>query len=360
MPRLRDPKRGWLNFAAIFYALTLDLLGLFLLYNEYTFLTTVAGILLSFHGRIIASYLVHEAAHANIFIEPKWNRWFGTLCLWLAGCPYCDFHHVKWMHMSHHNDRADTVEFDYRDFVQNNGSLVRRFVLGLEFCFVPAVETIMHVHCAFHPFYGLWQNSKKNDSTENDRRVVTSTTREQSSLVGITALCSFYYFLWLKSPQVLLLQLFMGALVLQYLSLNDAFHHTYEASRIADYIPGPGPRTAQYEEDNTYSNLVSTQYPLFNLLSLNFGYHNAHHDKAMVSWYDLPRHHEALYGSPSSALTSTSPYPRLLPFIDLFQAFHQHRLRRVLEEDYGSVAPPGTPGRADNFVGALGVSFLTV
>jgi hypothetical protein len=31
----------------------------------------------------------------------------------------------------------------------------------------------------------------------------------------------------------------------------------------------------------------------------------------------------------------------------------------VLASNYGEVQPPGTPGRADSFVGAVGVSFLT-
>jgi hypothetical protein len=32
---------------------------------------------------------------------------------------------------------------------------------------------------------------------------------------------------------------------------------------------------------------------------------------------------------------------------------------RVLASDYGAVLPPGAPHRADGFIGAVGVSFLT-
>ena len=55
---------------------------------------------------------------------------------------------------------------------------------------------------------------------------------------------------------------------------SPQFQHTYTVSIATDassYVPGPGPRTAQYEEENTYSNVLSTEHPWLNLLSLNFG-----------------------------------------------------------------------------------------
>ena len=383
LPKLRDPKHGWLNYVAVFYAFILDFIGWFLLYynnnNNNSMISSsssiriVVGIILSFHGRIIASYLIHEAAHANIYIQPKYNRYFGITCLWLAGCPYGDFTHIKWMHMSHHNDRADTVEFNYKDFLKRNRWLCQ-LVLLLDFSFIPAVETLMHLRTAFYflkvmPLPSNGNNNKKKDS----RMIITSTTRHQSSFVGTTIMLIFYYVLWCKSPYLVVQYLCMGALVLQYLSFNDAFHHTYEGIVMKDYItPGPGSRTLQYEEDNTYSNLISTQYPIWNLLSLNFGYHNAHHTKAMVPWYDLPQYHDALYGRSSGTTTTTTgtsgnpstefwTYPQLLPMKDLIHAFYRYRVRRVLDDDYGYVGPvPGDPKRAEHFVGALGVSFLTV
>jgi hypothetical protein len=43
---------------------------------------------------------------------------------------------------------------------------------------------------------------------------------------------------------------------------------------------------------------------------------------------------------------------------EILRSFHRNRLKRTLDDDYGSV---GTgPGRADGYVGAHGVSFLTV
>ena len=41
-------------------------------------------------------------------------------------------------------------------------------------------------------------------------------------------------------------------------------------------------------QENTYSNLISTAFPPANLLSLNFGYHNAHHTQPMTPWRAPP------------------------------------------------------------------------
>ena len=50
---------------------------------------------------------------------------------------------------------------------------------------------------------------------------------------------------------------------------------------------------------------------------------------------------------------------QVLPFSELVGTWFANRLRRVLEEDYGSVALSGK-NRAHAFIGSLGVSFLTV
>jgi hypothetical protein len=44
---------------------------------------------------------------------------------------------------------------------------------------------------------------------------------------------------------------------------------------------------------------------------------------------------------------------------ELLRSFHINRVKRILSTDYGQVQAPGTPGRADGFLGAVGVSFLT-
>lgn len=52
----------------------------------------------------------------------------------------------------------------------------------------------------------------------------------------------------------------------------------------------------------------------------------------------------------------------MLTWFQLRNAWVANRLRRVLEEDYGTVYKAGglSPDRVKDFVGSLGVSFLTV
>jgi fatty acid desaturase len=199
----------------------------------------------------------------------------------------------------------------------------------------------MHVRAALYPIFA----SEGGTCTLSRRR---------SAWIGTPLAMFFHIYLWQQG--VLLPHVISGALLLHFLSMSDSFHHTYEAFMMKDYKPGPGDRTAKFEEENTYSNVISTSFPWLNTLVLNFGYHNAHHKKPMVPWYALPDYHDKLYGG----LLTEASMKQVLPVQDVLHAWVIHRVRRVLEEDYGVVHPPGTPGRADDFIGTLGVSFLTV
>jgi fatty acid desaturase len=95
--------------------------------------------------------------------------------------------------------------------------------------------------------------------------------------------------------------------------------------------------------------VISTRHPWLNLLTINFGYHNAHHERAATPWYALPALNRSLFGDSSRELLS-------LP--ELLRTHHRNRLKRVLDDDYGAVGLGA--GRADGFIGAHGVSFLTV
>jgi hypothetical protein len=137
------------------------------------------------------------------------------------------------------------------------------------------------------------------------------------------------------------------------LRFADAFQHTYDVfleSEIAKIggMPSDGKiRNRAYEQANTYSNLVSIQYPWLNLLFLNFPYHNAHHEKPIVPWHELPALHKNLFGD-------STKLP-VIPMTKLLYAYHFHRLTRLQSEHYGMI----TDESANAFIGAAGVSFLT-
>jgi fatty acid desaturase len=139
-------------------------------------------------------------------------------------------------------------------------------------------------------------------------------------------------------------------LELHVLNFFDGFHHTFEQFVIRPEEPvSMAGRDRAYEQGNTYSNLVSDRFHWLNTLTLNFGYHNAHHQRPSLPWWRLPALHRELYGEQSLAV---------MPVRELLATWHRNRVRRVYADDYGAVG--AGPNRAASFVGAHGVSFLTV
>jgi fatty acid desaturase len=138
------------------------------------------------------------------------------------------------------------------------------------------------------------------------------------------------------SLKAVLLYFLAYALLLATLDFFDAFHHTFDQYFTdADAPVLLGDRDRNYEQANTYSNVVSARHPWLNLLTLNFGYHNAHHERASVPWYRLPVLHRELFGGSKRELMSVR---------EVLRSFHRNRLKRVLDDDYGSVGE-GCPGR---------------
>lgn len=343
MPTFRDPSGVWRTFVAGAYALVATVAGLYYIAcsREASFLAGAAAVLALAHGRIIAAYIVHECAHSSIFFERKWNTALGTAMLWVSGCPYCDFDHVKKLHVMHHVDRADTTSFEYKHVLRAQPKPVRNTILALEYCFVPIVETLMHTYVALYPIFAI-----------HDTKVTShGPYRRTSAAMGSTAIAALWLTLFAQGGlYALALNYAAAALMLHVLMIHDAFQHTYIVLADDDtYVAGPGNRTAQYEDSNTYSNLISKNYPMLNLLSLNFGYHNAHHAKPMSPWYKLPAVHDALYSEEKR---------ELIPMAELMGTWFRNRIARAIDDDYGVVGEG--PRRTDNFIGSLGVSFLTV
>lgn len=330
---MREPDGLVPNSLAIAYVLSGQIIGLFLITRSSAW-AVVPGILLTTHSMIIAAYLIHECAHMTLFRAQSMNRRVGELMAWVAGGSYASFSRIRHFHIRHHRDRADVARFNYRSFLDSLPPIVRRLVYALEWAYIPAVELIMHAQVMVSPFI--------NSQLKSERRRVLFTLASRGAL-----------FLLLFSVQPLSLVWFAVSYLLFMTILNfaDAFHHTFD-QYFVEHDKAPVDMQGKdrlYEQANTYSNLVSERRPWLNYLTLNFGYHNAHHERASVPWYRLPKLHRELYGDDSR---------QLLPFRELLRTFHKNRLRRVLDEDYGGVGEGR--GRADQFVGAHGVSFLTV
>ena len=147
----------------------------------------IAGTLLVAHSLIVAAYLIHDLAHMAIFSSRKVTLAVGEMLSWFCGAAYAPIARIVRMHMRHHVDRADLALFDPRVFLKTAPGWLRRLVYALEWCYVPAVELIMHYQVVARPFI------RKEFASERPRVI----------FVGLTRV-AFFVFLFMLSPWALL------------------------------------------------------------------------------------------------------------------------------------------------------------
>lgn len=329
----RNPGGALPNTLALYHTVAGYALGVFLL-TVPGWGWNLLGVLLTGHTLIYAAYFIHEFAHQSIFRTAGANHAGGVLMAWITGACYAPFAALRRKHMRHHLDRADVITFDYKAFLHRSPAWVTRVVLALEWAYVPAVEFIMHAYVVLLPFL-------KKERRADRPRVLTVIA------VRVTA---FAVLGWL-APKAVVLYAIAWMIMLHALRFADAYQHTYDAFAAlegGEAIPADKVRDRDYEQSNTYSNIVSVAHPWLNLLLLNFSYHNAHHERPIVPWHDLPALHAQLYPGDSR---------QVLPMSTLLRGYHRDRLKRITSDDYGAVGDG--PGKADGFLGAVGVSFLT-
>ena len=333
-PPLWRHKDGVLpNVLAFAYIFLGHLLGLVLLTSG-NVLAFLPGIILTGHSMVIAAYMIHELAHGTIFTSRTHARWMGEFMCWITGTAYASFDRIRHMHLRHHGDRADLAFIDYRAYVTALPQGIRKLLLALEWLHIPALELLLLFRVRFGPF--------TRDYLKHERARVVLVWISRWSLLGG---------LFLASPLALLGYMMAYALFIKIMHLGDAFAHTYEEYVIStpdEPVPNDG-RDNAYDHDHTYSNLISRQFPVLNLINLNFAYHNAHHYHAVTPWHRLPALHAKLYDAEEE---------QVLPFAELWRSIHRNRLKVILENDMGSVGKG--QGRADDFLGVHGVSFLSV
>jgi fatty acid desaturase len=325
----------WPNIAILAYLFLGYVGGLALLVSS-GFIPSVLGAILVAHTLSVSAYIIHECTHGTIFTRPADNDRLGKIMAWLNGAAIAPYAGLKEKHLRHHADRMDVVTFDYRAILLAAPAWFRNAVLALEWAYIPAVEFLMRGLVAVTPFL------------EHDGR-------GQRRVLGALAVrIVFFALLACISVKAVILYALAYIIFLHILRFQDAFQHTFEvyATRALTPIPAELRRDRAYEHANTYSDVISYGIPWLNFLLLNFPYHNAHHAKPAAPWYQLTKLHKQLYGQDQT---------QVLPCSTLVKNYHRHRVTRVLAADYGAVSPHTVPGaaRVDNFLGAVGVSFLT-
>jgi len=280
---------------------------------------------------IIAAYLLHDCAHNTIFAQNPHNARLGRILMWFTGSCYGRYEDIRHKHFRHHVDRADVVAFDYRRHLARYPFVVT-VMRWLEWAYIPVVEIMMHLLVLILPFVMPMRR---------DRRTrVLAVLAIRGSVMAIV----YYY-----QPSALL---WYGVSYLMFLSVMrfmDVHQHTYEIFETLEQPRGPEAKRFDraYEHRNTFSNLISQRFAWLNLLVLNFGYHNAHHEKPTTPWYRLPKLHKQLYGKDQQ---------QILPFKNLLQAYHRYRVKRILNADEGDI---NGLAQGLHFIGVDGVSFLT-
>jgi fatty acid desaturase len=327
----RRSGRAWPNFLVVSYTLLGWPFGIWLIARPAMWMN-VAGVLLTAHALIYSAYLIHDCVHHAIFSTTAANDRLGMLMSWINGASLASYQRLKKKHLRHHSDRLDVVTFDYRAALRRSSRWIRCGVLALEWAYVPAVELLIRGMIVAAPF--SW-----------------GTAVERTRVLGVLAVrLAFFCALALISVKALLLYGVAYVLFLTVMRFMDAFQHTYEvyASHSLEAAAPDPRRDLRFEYENTYSNLLGERWRWLNLLVLNFPYHNAHHVRPGVPWYHLPALHRALYAEKDRQVIACR---------DLLSGFHRHRVSRVMAEDYGTVSADGD--RAGDFLGAVGVSFLT-
>lgn len=326
------------NTLAIGYVLVGHIAGLAAI-TASNLLINLLGTILLASALIVAGYLIHELAHSLVFKTRRNNTRLGEIMLWLCGSSYASFERIRSMHLRHHADRADVACFNHEAFIRKAPAWLRRAIFLAEWLHVPAVELVMHVQVIVKPF---------RDKRYDDQRF-------RVIITGISRL-AFFAILFVLNPWSLVFYAIAYLLFVKALFLAEAFAHTYEVYYVShhrDPVPKAG-RDASYDQDHTYSNIVSRRFPWLNLYNLNFGYHNAHHDKPTTPWYRLPQLQAKMYDASA---------PQYLPYREVMVSFHKNRTRCILASEHPSEHPSEIvdgAGRADGFLGVHGVSFLSI
>ena len=325
---LHHRKPLW-NSLAIGYALGGYGLGIGLILAANPWLNGLGVVLLT-HSLVISAYLSHELMHGTLFSDLSLNAKVGNLMLFLNGGCYGRFQELMKMHIAHHVNRVDYRRFDLVAFLNALPQPASRLLLGLEWLYFPALAFLLRLRAIFAPFF--------IPERSDERLRVALLLAVRGSLFALLAAVSL---------KALLLYFLAYIGMIHILRFLDAFQHTYEVYPIGVPLPK---RDHAHEQANTFSNLLSKRYKWLNLLFLNFGYHNAHHELMKCPWHSLHELDEALY---AGAEVQYVTLPQLLA------NYHRFRLSRIFDGQGQAVDAQGKL-QLETFYGGTEVSFLVV
>ena len=294
---------------ALFYGVVGYILGLSWVLIDSAWVNAVGLILLG-HAMVVTAYMVHECSHNTVFRRNSHNAFLGSALLWIVGSNYGSYEDIRYKHFRHHVDNDDVVWFDYETFFSKHPRVLQ-ITKALEWCYVPAHCMIMHLVTMIS---GFLIPERRNQRVRN-----LTVLFIRGGLFA--ALCWF-------SPKAGCLYVLAYLMMITVLRFMDSLEHDYPY-RLNLYTNEQSPNKGDlvWEQEHTFSPLISCRYSWINWLVLNFGYHNAHHAKPTTAWFRLPALHRELYGS--------GPEP-VIPFRSQLRIFHKYRVNRIMHDDSAS------------------------
>lgn len=322
--------------AATGYAFLAYVLGFAGLFDSHWAINFLATLLLA-HAMTIAAYLIHECGHNLVFANSRHNAMLGRFMSWLCGSAYGTYEDIRYKHFRHHVDNDDAVWFDYDRFFEEH-PVVTRIVQILEWFYIPAHDIVMHVVMVLTSFVIPQRRPQRV------RNVTVIVIRG-----GLFAALAVFV------PKVAVLYVIAYLVMMHVLRFMDSVQHDYPYNTtLFDYVKPPHKGDFDWEQRHTFSNPLSLRFPKLNWLTLNFGYHNAHHADMNVPWYRLPQLH--------FAMTGNNP-DRVVPFGSQLKLYHHNRVRRVYNaqpENYPTGAEYLEAARSGSGpIGGNAASFLT-
>jgi omega-6 fatty acid desaturase (delta-12 desaturase) len=327
---------------AVLYAVTAYLLGFSLLWSG-SILLNLFGVLALAHGMVIAAYMIHECGHNTVFRSNADNATLGSALTWLCGAAYGTYEDIRYKHFRHHVDNDDVVWFDYEAFFKRH-PLIYRITITLEYFYIPAHELVMHFILVFCSFIIPERKIQRR------RNVSVIVVRGG---VFVALLCLF--------PKVALLYSIAYMMMMTVLRFMDSLQHDYGYHlTLFSREPAPHKGDFTFEQEHTFSVPHSLRFERLGWLTLNFGYHNAHHANMMTPWWQLPVLHRELIGDDPA---------EVIPLRAQLAIFHRYRVERIVggaageDEGSGDDEPWGRPfleaAREGRVMGGNAASFLT-
>lgn len=293
---------------ALLYALTTYGAGWWLLFSG-GLVGFLPGVLLLGHGMIIAAYMIHECAHNTVFTVNRHNNELASLLGWICGSCYGTVADIRTKHFRHHVENDDVVWFDYEAFFSNHPR-VYRVTIFLEWLYIPAHCILMHAIMVFT----AWLIPQRRNQW---RRNLTVILIRGSLLAGVLYL----------SPVAFLGYALAYMLMIIVLRFVDGLEHDYpyRTNLFTDEV-SEHKGDLVWEQEHTFSPVLSWKYEWVNWLILNFGYHNAHHAKPTTPWFELPALHRELFGDDPETVIPL--WPQLL-------MYHRYRRYRIFHDAPG-------------------------